>query len=251
MRALTTPQFIKAAKSVHGSKYGYHKVDYQGSQIKVVILCSKHGDFEQLPDTHINRGAGCPQCNSINRVNRNKARAKTTNKFIQKAKVIHGKKYKYSKVKYLSARTKVVITCEEHGDFKQIPISHLNGHGCPRCNLTSRYSKLAVKWIEEYAYSHRLKGVQHALNGGEYIIPGTRWKVDGYHPRSNTVFEFHGDAWHGNPKVFSPRSKPNPFKNKTAQRLYKETKARERLIRKLGYKLVTIWESDYHGYEWD
>ena len=237
MRALTTPQFIKAAKSVHGSKYGYHKVDYVGALTKVTITCPKHGDFKQTPNGHLYEN-GCPRCYGNVR--------KTTPQFIKDAKAVHGTKYKYTKVEYVNTRTRVIITCPIHGNFEQIPDQHLYGYGCHKCT-PFKYSKLAIKWIEGYAYSHRLKGVQHAENGGEYTIPGTNIRVDGYHARSNTVFEFHGDAFHGNPKRFSPRSKPNPYSNKTAQRLYKETKARERLIRKLGYKLVVMWELDFKG----
>ena len=39
------------------------------------------------------------------------------NKFIYKAKLIHGNKYDYSKTEYINAHTKVCITCPEHGEF--------------------------------------------------------------------------------------------------------------------------------------
>ncbi len=46
--------------------------------------------------------------------------------------------------------------------------------------------------------------IQYALNDGEYQIPGTRYKADGYCSETNTIYEFHGDYWHGNPSKFSP-----------------------------------------------
>ena len=50
----------------------------------------------------------------------------TTDDFIEKAKEIHGNKYIYNKTVYKNMRTKVCITCPEHGDFWQLPSIHLN-----------------------------------------------------------------------------------------------------------------------------
>ena len=55
------------------------------------------------------------------------------NDFIEKAKEIHGNKYDYSKVEYKNLRTKVCIICPKHGEFWQIPYSHLKGFGCSKC----------------------------------------------------------------------------------------------------------------------
>lgn len=38
-------------------------------------------------------------------------------KFINRSKEIHNNFYNYDKVDYINARTKVIITCPEHGDF--------------------------------------------------------------------------------------------------------------------------------------
>lgn len=57
----------------------------------------------------------------------------TKEDFIERAMLVHGNKYDYSKVNYVDAHTKVCITCQEHGDFWQQPYSHLNGKGCPVC----------------------------------------------------------------------------------------------------------------------
>lgn len=87
--------------------------------------------------------------------------------------------------------------------------------------------------------------IQHAMNGGEYCIPNTRYRVDGYCSENNTVYEFHGDCFHGNPDVFAPEEYCHPFNNKTAGELYSATKHRENEIISLGYNLVVVWESDY------
>ena len=58
---------------------------------------------------------------------------RNTEQFIVEAKLVHGDKYDYSKVDYKNWREKVCIICPIHGEFWQIPNSHLSGHGCPIC----------------------------------------------------------------------------------------------------------------------
>jgi len=62
----------------------------------------------------------------------------TTDKFVKKAKTIHGNKYDYSKVKYVNNHTKVCIICPIHGEFWQTPMKHLIGRGCPKCGSINR-----------------------------------------------------------------------------------------------------------------
>lgn len=62
MRKLTTEEFIKKAKAIHGDKYDYSKVEYVNKRTKVCIICPKHGEFWQLPNNHIRQKQGCPKC---------------------------------------------------------------------------------------------------------------------------------------------------------------------------------------------
>lgn len=55
--------------------------------------------------------------------------------FIELSSRIHENKYDYSKTHYLNNKTKVIITCYEHGDFEIRPYDHLRGVGCKKCNL--------------------------------------------------------------------------------------------------------------------
>ena len=61
MRKLTTEEWIKKAKMVHGNKYDYSKVEYINNLTKVCIICPEHGEFWQLP-CHHSSGVGCPLC---------------------------------------------------------------------------------------------------------------------------------------------------------------------------------------------
>ena len=54
--------------------------------------------------------------------------------FEKTANKIHKNVYDYSTTDYKSSKKKVCIICPIHGEFKQIPNSHLRGHGCPKCS---------------------------------------------------------------------------------------------------------------------
>jgi phage FluMu protein Com len=63
----------------------------------------------------------------------------TREEFILKAKEVHGNKYDYKDVVYKNNRIQVNILCTECEEvFKQRPIDHLQGNGCPPCNGTKK-----------------------------------------------------------------------------------------------------------------
>ena len=120
-----TDEFIKKAQLIHGNKYDYSETVYITAAKKVKIICPLHGEFYMTGNNHL-RGQGCGKCA--------KSGVKLeTSEFIEKAKEIHGDKYDYSKVNYISRKTNICIICPEHGEFWQTPNSHLAGNGCPKC----------------------------------------------------------------------------------------------------------------------
>ena len=125
-KRLTTEEFIKRSKEVHGNKYDYSKVNYVNCYTKIIIICPEHGKFLQTPSNHVSKKYGCQKCF-------NKSHTLSRDYFIKIAKKIHGNKYDYSKVIYKNSHTKVIIICPKHGEFLQIPNSHLRGHGCLLC----------------------------------------------------------------------------------------------------------------------
>lgn len=121
--------FINKSNKIHKNKYTYDKVNYTNNNSKVIINCTKHGDFEQTPSNHID-GRGCYKCG---REISAKSQTLTTVEFIEKANVVHNNKYNYSLVNYVNSHEKIVIKCPEHGEFTQNPNSHLRGCGCKDC----------------------------------------------------------------------------------------------------------------------
>lgn len=300
--------FIKEAHEKHGDKYDYSKVVYKNTNEKVIIGCPKHGDFEQLPISHI-QGHGCWKCGCEYRGSQKR---KPTEKVIQQFKEKHGDKYDYSNVNYVNNNTKVIIGCPKHGDFEQTPFMHLQGqrcpqcygnikwttekfikeakekhgentydysesicdgvdnpviikchkhgvfkqspwnharagHGCRRCSNADKSSKPAREWIDYLLVSK--PSLQHELSeDGEYHIPNTRYHADAYDNKTNTIYEFHGDFWHGNPRNKNPED-INPISDKTFGELYKKTKDKESLLIKQGYKYICIWESEWINFK--
>ena len=126
----TTKEFIEKARELHGNKYDYYKTKYgKNKKEKVIITCPKHGDFLITPDSHLS-GCGCKYCTKGDVFN--------TNDFIKKSQTLHNNKFDYSKVIYIDAYTDVQIICPIHGVFKQRPVNHLKGCGCPECSKQFR-----------------------------------------------------------------------------------------------------------------
>lgn len=135
---LNTEEFKLKALKVHGNKYSYDKSIYKNTNTKICITCPTHGDFYVLPGNFL-KGTGCKKCATEAQASQLKEIA--ASEFEEKARLIHGDEYDYSKVKYINAQEKVCIICSIHGEFWQSPNKHLCGCGCPVCggviNLTT------------------------------------------------------------------------------------------------------------------
>lgn len=116
---------------------------------------------------------------------------------------------------------------------------------CPICSGRG-YSKPAIAWLTAIENECNIM-IDHAENGGEQGICGTSKKADGYCSSTNTVYEYHGDYWHGNPEKYKPDD-AHPLSGELYGSLYEKTMDREALILSKGYTLVRIWESEYNRY---
>lgn len=123
-KRLDTAEFIRRAIQTHGDRYDYSESIYTTNARHVTIVCKIHGAFKQAPSMHM-AGQGCPACGGTKQL--------TSDQFVEKARAVHRDAYDYSKVDYLNNKTKVEITCPEHGVFRQAPANHLSGKGCPKC----------------------------------------------------------------------------------------------------------------------
>jgi hypothetical protein len=221
--------FILEAQNIHGNKYDYSKVEYKNALTRIEIICPKHGSFLQKPNDHL-REHGCAKCVGVSRSN--------NQEFISRCKDKHENFYDYSKVEYKNAHTKIEIICPKHGSFFQKPNDHLNLlAGCRKCSkIVSRKESL---WLDYHKVpddkEHRQ--VQILLDNKLYIF-------DGFMPETNTVYEFNGDMWHGNPNKYKPED-INPVSKTAYKQLYENTLKKHKHILQHGYKLISIWESEW------
>jgi len=235
----TTIEFVEKAKGIYGDKYDYSEVEYKSAMEKIRVICPKHGLFLKTPNDFINNHSGCKDCYDYRGISQKSNREE----FIERAINRHGDIYIYSLVEYINSHTFVKIICKTHGEFLQRPNNHILGQGCPTCR-PRYYSKTQIQWLN-FISSYNQIQIQHAENAGEYIIPSTKYSADGYCQQTNTIYEFHGDFWHGNPKKFNPTDM-NTIINKTYGELYEKTIKREQEIRDMGFNLVIMWESDWN-----
>lgn len=70
----------------------------------------------------------------------------------------------------------------------------------------------------------------------QHLIAG-KFCVDAFLPDLNTVVQFDGDYWHGNPERF-------PTLDARQERRRKLDSSQDAYMRRLGYQVVRIWESD-------
>lgn len=172
-----TQEFVNKAREKHGTIYDYSKVDYVNCHTPVTIICSTHGEFQQTPMKHLD-GQGCPKCCGKN---------KTTEDIINLSKQVHGDKYDYSKVNYISVYDPITIICPKHGEFQQLPYVHFgNKCGCPKCAMSHGeeevliyLDKLHVKYIWQKSLSNPYK-------------KGKKFILDFYIPKYRAIIEFNG-----------------------------------------------------------
>lgn len=227
----TTEQFIIDAKKVHGDKYDYSRAIYVTAHVHVEIICGDHS-FTATPHNHL-AGKGCARCAGVMK--------RTVEVFVEQAKRIHGNKYSYSRVtNYTDAHAKLQIECPDHGVFQQCADKHINAQqGCPHCSG-------AISNAETLFFD--LIGIPKT---NRQIRIG-RYKVDGLEPETNTIYEFDGDWWHGNPKYYAA-SDIHPISGRSFGDHYAATVKKRDALRAKGYNLVHIWESQIPDFvaEWE
>lgn len=160
---ITDEEYIIRANEIHNFKYKYISLINIKNRKYFKILCSTHGEFIQRTDIHLNKGI-CPLCTKNGKL--------TLNHFIKESNRVHFYKYNYSKTIYTNNRTKVLITCPEHGDFKQMPQSHLLGFGCTKC--TNNYKvQSKEEFIDKFSKIHNDKYdyslVKYGQNNNEKV----------------------------------------------------------------------------------
>ena len=149
--ALTTESFIKRAKEYIGSHYDYSRVEYKNAHTPVIIGCPIHGWFTKYPKEILQQRRGCPKCSLEKKANKRKTGIQS---FIERSKIIHQNKFNYDKVVYVNQHTPVTITCPVHGNFQQLPQSHLRGNDCPKCARRYLNGRSKKDLLKDFTKTH-------------------------------------------------------------------------------------------------
>lgn len=187
-RKLTTKEFVKKAKEIHGDKYDYSKVEYINNHTKVCIICHEkdengieHGEFWQTPNDHLDKH-GCPKCKAIKIGN-----LKRNNLEDLKTKISNN--ISILSDEYINNKTKVLCKCKKCGyEWKIRPDLLIRGTECPKCNQSKgeqnlrKYLELNnIKYINQYKIQ-----IDKSINSSGIA------RVDFYLPDYNTFIEYNG-----------------------------------------------------------
>jgi len=129
--------FIQKSKKIHSDKYDYSKVVYINKKNKVIIICKKHGEFLQTPNSHL-RKSGCPHC-------------KTSKGEIEIIKILDKKNITYIKQKTFNDCRNPLTNWKLFYDFY-----------LPQCNILLEYNgKQHYRCIDYWNHGNTLESQQY------------------------------------------------------------------------------------------
>lgn len=194
-KMMTNEEYKKLVIEKHGNEYDLSPVQYQGMRKYVTAICPKHGEFKINAYCFVHSG-GCGKCGIEERIAlraEKKSKFKnweklTTERFIEKAKKVHGDKYDYSKtdLEHRDEKKRVLIICPEHGEFWQSPFSHLKGCECSKCGR-KKLVKSRTMTTEQFIEKAK------AVHGDKYDYSATVYK--GCYERVEIGCPIHGKFW--------------------------------------------------------
>jgi hypothetical protein len=242
---------IKELEEIYGKKFTYDFTNYKKSSSKIGIICPKHG----RDDVHLislMKGRGCKQCkyettkkyqhNSIPVEIRNKNRINNVKKANKKRRISHDKIYEFLTNKFPNfvfeildgcngVETIIRIECSKHGvSYNKYEYLKDNKYACVNCSK-SIVSYDETVWLNENGVKDRQFKIYN-------------FKVDGYDSKTNTVYEYLGQYWHGHPNMKIRHNNFNKRVGKTMDQLFEETQERFTKLNSLGYDVIYRWENE-------
>ena len=174
---------LKRIYKIFGDTIDYsnaYDLNKRVNEDSVEFKCKIHNMIFFRPLGLLAKGhTGCPECKKINFIKRTTASRLGTEEFIRRAREIHGNKYNYDKVNYVTNAVPVIITCPIHGDWKAIPANHISKNsklstGCPKCGLITNgdsHRKSTEYFIKKAREIHGDKYDYSKVNYRKYTIP--------------------------------------------------------------------------------
>jgi len=172
-RRLTSEEFIKKSKEIHGDKYDYSLVDFKNVRSKIKLIYD-NVIYEQFAYAHLQGKSP------------DKAPFKITNEnFIKKSIELFGNIFDYSLVECDGMKSKVKLIYDDKV-YEQVISDHLYGH-LPRgiikeskgiTNIVNYLKNNNIEYIREYYY-HDCKNINYL-------------RFDFFLPKMNILIEYDG-----------------------------------------------------------
>ena len=226
--------------------------NYKGNKTRIRLKCLLDGyEWETNINNLISGGNGCKRCSGQEEWT-----------YLRLQVAISALKYpdgslvctlEMSETDFIKAyekngiNTKIDVRCAINKDHIWSPrLNDLinNKTGCPNCK-TIGYSKAEIEWLEFVIRTEGIVIQYKYSKEGQFKINGRF--VDGYCKETNTIYQFHGDYWHGNPAKYDQNKSHPRYKEKglTYGDKYKETLIKDQELRDQGYNVVVMWESEW------
>ena len=196
--------------------------EYFSGKSKIRFLCP-NGHHSSMCWYSFRKGTRCKECAHTR---------KRTAEEIKKAVLSRG--YIFVSTGSSNKKRYIVCICPKGHEQKVLWCNFIKGQGCRICSR-GNVSRISQKWLDSLGIPKEFR---------EYRIKELGLRVDGFDPVTNTVYEFLGDYWHGNPKIFSPEE-INRVNKRTFGELHKEWLSRKKLLVEKGFKVKYIWESSF------
>lgn len=135
----------------------------------------------------------------------------TTQKFIEKAREVHGDNYLYDKVEYVDYRTPVTITCKIHGDFYPWPSTFIKGSGCKFCNAKNGQETTSKKAAESFIPRAKTK------HGDKYDY--SKFVYEDSRTKSTIICPIHGEFLQNTANHLSGKGCPKCSKESARKKL--------------------------------
>lgn len=185
----TADEYFAQAHAIHGLRFDYTDSVFVNLSSPITVRCVAHDErFSVNARNHLwgrkaagsSQSFGCPACAKTNRHSGMLARSTprrasvTTESFIARCKEIYGDKFSYENVVYVSAGTKVSITCPQHGDFLRTPVDFAyKKRGCPACKKDKvkkeKLSQVIAKFTKAHGQRYDYSLVQSFENGDSKV----------------------------------------------------------------------------------
>ena len=228
---------IRATQEYIDKNYNFYdktkyKITPSKNPNKVFVTCYKHTTVERHINTLYN--CICVDCKSILPGNALRISFQSFKELLSPEKI---NKFTYIEETYIDYTFNTMkIICPLHGEFWQIPSNHLQSiYGCLKC-IPNRSSKKEKDWLD----SLNLPDICT-----QYFVKyrNKKYYIDGYDAKNHIAYEYLGDFWHGNLKIF-PKEKINNVSKKSMLDLFNNTENKFKNLTELGFTIIYKWESD-------